>query len=245
MILGSDGSRLSKRHGAVGVMQYFEDGILPEALLNYLVRLGWSHGDQEIFTREEMIGLFELADVNKSASAFNPEKLLWLNQHYMKESPPQRLADLLRLHLQHAGIDPDSGPDLIEVVSAFRERVKTLKELAEICAFLFKDLDHYDVKAAGKNLTEAATEPLQRLYDVFVELPQWQATVLHDTVQNVTGQLGLKFGKVAQPLRFAITGGAASPSIDVTLALLGREKTLQRIQQALVFITEQSANDAD
>jgi glutamyl-tRNA synthetase len=245
MILGSDGSRLSKRHGAVGVMQYFEDGILPEALLNYLVRLGWSHGDQEIFTREEMIGLFELADVNKSASAFNPEKLLWLNQHYMKESPPQRLADLLRLHLQHAGIDPDSGPDLIEVVSAFRERVKTLKELAEICAFLFKDLDHYDVKAAGKNLTEAATEPLQRLYDVFVELPQWQATVLHDTVQNVTGQLGLKFGKVAQPLRFAITGGAASPSIDVTLALLGREKTLQRIQQALAFITEQSANDAD
>jgi glutamyl-tRNA synthetase len=155
------------------------------------------------------------------------------------------LADLLRMHLQQEGIDPDSGPDLSDVVVAFRERAKTLKELARVCIFLFRDFDHYDEKAAGKNLTEAAGELLQWLYAAFAELPQWQSAALHDAVQNVTEQSGLKFGKVAQPLRFAITGGAASPSIDVTLALLGRAKTLNRIRYALAYIAQRGASNAE
>lgn len=240
MILGSDGSRLSKRHGAVSVMQYYEDGILPQALLNYLVRLGWSHGDQEIFSRTEMIELFDLDAVNKSASTFNQDKLLWLNQHYLKETPPEQLAELLLPHFQQAGINPDSGANLSDVVVAFRERAKTLKELVQVSTFLFKEFEEYDAKAARKNLTAEAAEPLQRLQQLLSELSDWQREKLHDIVQNVTEELGLKFGKVAQPLRLAITGGAPSPSIDETLALLGKEKTLARIQRALLFIGQMS-----
>ncbi len=241
MILGEDGARLSKRHGAVSVMQYRDDGFLPEALLNYLVRLGWSHGDQEIFSLEEMIQLFEITDVNKAPSAFNTEKLLWLNQHYIKESDPLHVAHLLSPHLGNLGIDPAEGPDLVEVVEAQRERAKTLVEMAEISRFIYQDFEDFDPVAAKKNLRPAAREPLQRMRAALEAQDDWSAEALHRLVDQVSESLGLKMGKVAQPLRVAVVGRAASPGIDVTLHLVGREKCLRRIDKALEFIRQREA----
>ena len=156
MILGDDGARLSKRHGAVSVMSYRDAGYLPEALLNYLVRLGWSHGDQEIFSLAEMTQLFDIQDVNKAASSFNTDKLLWLNQHYIKTSEPEHVAQHLSWHMGELGIDPADGPALVDVVVLLQERAKTLKEMAESSVYFYRDVDAYDEKAAQKNLTEAS-----------------------------------------------------------------------------------------
>jgi glutamyl-tRNA synthetase len=243
MILGDDGARLSKRHGAVSVMQYMEDGFLPEALLNYLVRLGWSHGDQEIFSVDEMIQLFEIEDVNKGASSFNTEKLLWLNQHYIKESDPLHIAHLLSPHMGRLDIDPTTGPDLVEVVKAQQERAQTLVEMAEISAFFYKDFQEFDDNAAKKNLRPVAREPLEVMREALAGLNEWTAEALHQLVQDVADKLEVKMGKVAQPLRVAVVGRAASPGIDVTLHLVGREACLRRIDKALEYISlrEQSA----
>ena len=243
MILGDDGARLSKRHGAVSLMQYMEDGFLPEALLNYLVRLGWSHGDQEIFFVDEMIQLFEIEDVNKGASSFNTEKLLWLNQHYIKESDPLHIAHLLSPHMGRLDIDPTTGPDLVEVVKAQQERAQTLVEMAEISAFFYKDFQEFDDNAAKKNLRPVAREPLEVMREALAGLNEWTAEALHQLVQDVADKLEVKMGKVAQPLRVAVVGRAASPGIDVTLHLVGREACLRRIDKALEYISlrEQSA----
>jgi len=242
MILGDDGARLSKRHGAVSVMQYKEDGYLPEALLNYLVRLGWSHGDQEVFSVEEMIQLFDVKDVNKAASSFNTEKLQWLNQHYIKASDPQRIARLLSPHMERLGIDPGEGPDLVKVAEAQQERAKTLVEMAEISAFFYKDFDEFDETAAKKNLRPVAREPLERMREVLAAQEEWSGEALHKLVQDVAEELGLKMGKVAQPLRVAVVGRAASPGIDVTLELVGKEACLRRIDKALEFIAQREAS---
>ncbi len=238
MILGDDGSRLSKRHGAVSVLEYRNQGILPEALLNYLVRLGWSCGDQEIFSLDEMIGLFDIDAVNKAASSFNTEKLLWLNQHYIKNDDPARIAHLLSAHMGDLGIDPAEGPDLIEVVRVQQERAKTLVEMAEISAFFYRDFDGYDETAAKKNLRPVAIEPLALTRKVLAELDAWTPESLHQAVVSVAESLDLKLGKVAQPLRVAIAGRAASPGIDVTLHLVGRDACLRRIDRALDYIGE-------
>lgn len=235
MILGDDGARLSKRHGAVGVMQYMEDGFLPEALLNYLVRLGWSHGDQEVFSVDQMIQLFELGDINKAPSSFNTEKLRWLNQHYLKTSDTLRIAHLLSHHLGKLGIDPSEGPELIEVVEAQRERATTLVEMAEISVFFYRDFETFDEAAAKKHLRPVAREPLERMRQE-LQACDWTAQVLHDLVQAVADSMQLKMGKVAQPLRVAVSGRAASPGIDVTLYLVGREACLRRIDKAIEFI---------
>ncbi|MGB5260481.1 MAG: glutamate--tRNA ligase [Gammaproteobacteria bacterium] len=236
MILGDDGSRLSKRHGAVGVMEYRKLGILPEALLNYLVRLGWSHGDQEIFTVDEMVELFDINDVNRSASAFNTDKLVWLNQHYIKHDTPERIARLLSPHMGDLGIDPATGPDLVEVVAAQQERASTLVEMAEISKFFYQDFEEFEEKAARKHLTAAALEPLGLLRERLGKVAEWQPDPLHDLVKLVAEELELKLGKVAQPLRVAVVGRAASPGIDVTLYLVGREACLRRIDMALEYI---------
>jgi glutamyl-tRNA synthetase len=241
MILGDDGARLSKRHGAVGVMQYMEDGFLPEALLNYLVRLGWSHGDQEIFSKDEMIQLFEIGDVNKAPSSFNTEKLLWLNQHYIKASDPLRIAHLLSPHLGRLDIDPAEGPDLVDVVKAQQERAKTLVEMAEISAFIYRDFEEFEPAAAKKHLRLVAKEPLQRMRQALDSQLEWTQEALHDLVQQVADALELKMGKVAQPLRVAVVGRAASPGIDVTLWLVGKEASLRRIDKALEFIARREA----
>lgn len=236
MILGADGARLSKRHGAVSVMQFRDDGYLPEALLNYLVRLGWSHGDQEIFSIDEMIEFFELENVNGSASTFNMEKLLWLNHHYIMHSDPAHVARHLSWHIGQLGIDPTEGPELIEVVKAQRERCKTLVEMAAASIYFYKDFECYDEKAAKKNFTQGSDEVLAKLYEEFSAVTYWNGEILHHIVLNVAETLSLGLGKVAQPLRVAVCGSAVSPAIDVTLSLLGKEKTLNRLQKAIEHI---------
>jgi glutamyl-tRNA synthetase len=236
MILGSDGARLSKRHGAVSVMQYRDDGYLPEALLNYLVRLGWSHGDQEIFSLDEMIQHFDLENVNGSASTFNPEKLLWLNHHYIMHSDPAHVAHHLSWHIGNLDVDPTEGPALVDVVKAQRERCKTLVEMAAASVYFYKEFADYDEKAAKNNFKPEAKPVLQRLLTEFEKASVWDGTQLHQIVLDVAEALELKLGKVAQPLRVAVCGSGVSPAIDVTLSLLGREKVLSRIKRAIAYI---------
>ncbi|MDT8407638.1 MAG: glutamate--tRNA ligase [Methylococcales bacterium] len=238
MILGADGARLSKRHGAVSVLQYREQGFLPEALLNYLVRLGWSHGDQEIFTLDELVEKFRLETVNAAPSAFNPEKLVWVNHQHIMTAAPEHVARHLRPYLEQRGIDPEAGPDLKAVVLLLRERSKTLIEMAEGSRYFYQEFEDYDAKAAQKNFKGEAAQVLATLAKQFAELTDWQADALHQVVIDTSETLELKLGKVAQPLRVALTGTGQSPSIDATLALLGRDKTLSRIDRALAFIQQ-------
>ncbi len=241
MILGEDGKRLSKRHGAVSVMQYREEGFLPEALLNYLVRLGWSHGDQEIFSLDEMIELFDVSDVNVAASTFNTEKLLWLNQQYIIAAPVEEIAHHLSIHLGKLGIDPSEGPDILEVVAAQKERAQTLVEMAQISEFIYRDFEAFDETAAKKNLRPVAREPLEKMREALAAIDEWTAENLHQCVNEVAEALELKMGKVAQPLRVAVVGRAASPGIDVTLYLVGKAACLRRIDMALEFIAQREA----
>ena len=233
MILGSDGKRLSKRHGAVSVLQYQEEGYLPEALLNYLVRLGWSHGDQEIFSREEMVQYFELTAVHKSASIFNPEKLLWLNQQYIQSTPPVQLAKHLRLHFERLQIDTSQGPDLVEVIKAMQTRAKTLVELAQGCKPFYHEPVAYDHKAVVAHLNDAGRQALRVLKLALLQCDSWEKEVLHGVLKATADGLHFKMGQIAQPLRIALTGGTVSPPIDLTAQLLGKTNTLLRIDKLL------------
>ena len=228
MILGADGAKLSKRHGAVSVLEYQKEGYLPDALLNYLVRLGWSHGDQEVFTREEMIAAFDIAHVGKAASAFNPEKLMWLNQQHIMKAPRATLVAALREQLAMLGVTDADDALCGGVVEALRERAKTMKEMASASLFFFRD-PVMDEKAVAKHLTPEAKAVLGELRDAFAGAGEWSAAALHGLLQSFAEARGLGLGKVAQPLRVALTGGTVSPPIDGTLAVLGREKVLARI----------------
>ncbi len=243
MILGDDGARLSKRHGAVSVISFRDQGYLPEALLNYLVRLGWSHGDQELFSIEEMIECFEIGDVNRAASTFNHDKLDWVNQQYLQHADPARIARLLSPHMGRLDIDPSTGPDLVEVVKAQAARAKTLAELAEISAFCYRDFETFDESSAKKHLRPIARESLERLASAFelMAYEDWTPEELKRVVERVAEELEVNLGKVAQPLRVAIVGRAASPGIDETLMLVGKEATLRRIGKALDFIAAREA----
>lgn len=236
MILGPDGKKLSKRHGALSVLQYREEGYLPQALLNYLVRLGWSHGDQEIFTLEEMIELFDIADVNPSASTFNPDKLLWVNQQHLKMAGYDDVEADLRYQFERQGIEVSNGPDLRRLFEIQKERTRTLAELVEQSRTFFEEFTEFDPVAAKKHLRPAALEGLHRIREALMELEDWSAPALHQTVVSVAEALGLKLGKLAQPLRVAVTGSAVSPSIDATLELLGKKRTLERLARAIAFI---------
>nr|VFJ87775.1 MAG: glutamyl-tRNA synthetase [Candidatus Kentron sp. H]VFJ89507.1 MAG: glutamyl-tRNA synthetase [Candidatus Kentron sp. H]VFJ96173.1 MAG: glutamyl-tRNA synthetase [Candidatus Kentron sp. H] len=232
MIMGPDGQRLSKRHGAVNVMAYRNQGYLPEALLNYLVRLGWSHGDQELFSLDEMVELFDIAAVHRGAAAFDPEKLAWLNQHYIKHADPAHIARYLSGHMGRLGIDPSEGPDLVEVVMVQRERAKTLEEMAGNSVYFYRDFDGFH-KGAEKHLTQAAGEALQGLRARLAALEEWSATRIHQTLQEAAEERGMKFGKLAQPVRVAVTGRTFSPPIDITLELVGKSQTLHRMERAI------------
>jgi glutamyl-tRNA synthetase len=234
MILGADGAKLSKRHGAVSVLQYEEEGFLPWALLNYLVRLGWSHGDQEVFTREEMIAAFDIRDVNKAASAFNPEKLLWLNQQHMMRTRPADLVPYLRAQLQRLGLDSDDAQLLEGVVLAQRERAKTMKEMAQNSRFFFVQDIELDPKAAKKHLTASEVPALAQVRTCLAGVTEWSAASIHEALNALAARLGVGLGKIAQPLRVAVTGSSVSPPIDATLALVGRERTLARIDSGLI-----------
>ena len=236
LILDQDGKKLSKRHGAASVLEYRERGYLPEALLNYLVRLGWSHGDQEIFSIDEMIELFDISQVNKAAAALNPDKLTWLNQHYLRESRAERIACLLKTKLVELGVDVSGPPDLKELAGIQKERVKTITEMAEQSRFFYEEFAQYDENAAKKHLRPVAHEPLRQVREAFAGLADWDRDALHAAIDAVAEQQAIKFGKIAQPLRVAVTGSAISPSIDTTLALLGRDRTLSRLARALELI---------
>lgn len=241
LILGPDGKKLSKRHGAASVLEYREAGYLPEAMLNYLVRLGWSHGDQEIFSREEMIRLFDIKDINKSAAAINPDKLLWLNQHYLQAGETSRLAGLFAGILKEEGIDPASGPPLEDLVEVQKTRVKTLREMLEQSLCFYREFEVHDKNAAKKHLRPVIMEPMQTLHERLADLNIWDDESIHTAINEVAEEYELKLGKLAQPLRVAVTGGPVSPSIDATLRLLGRENSLARIDRALEYIRQRAA----
>ena len=240
LILDSEGKKLSKRHGASSVLEYRDQGYLPEALLNYLVRLGWSHGDQEIFSVGEMIELFDVGQVNKAAAALNPDKLAWLNQHYLRESKAEDIACLLKRKLVGLGVDVSGPPDLKEVAGIQKERVKTITEMAGQSRFFYEEFAEYDETAAKKHLRPAVLEPLRQVSETFAGLADWNRDALHAAIDAVAEQQATRFGKIAQPLRVAVTGGAVSPSIDATLELLGRDKTLSRLGRALALVERRS-----
>jgi len=231
MILGGDGKRLSKRHGAVSVMQYRDDGFLPEALINYLARLGWSHGDQEIFSTEELVQFFSLDALNNSPAAFNQEKLLWLNQHYMKTSNVERVAEALDYHMQLLDIDAKNGPPLTEVIKAQRERTKTLKEMAERSRFFYEDVPVTDEMRA--QITPENEQALIAVRHSLADLAEWSKGAIHTAIAATADQHGLKMGKVAQPLRIILTGGNVSPPIDITIELIGQKRVLQQLDAVL------------
>jgi glutamyl-tRNA synthetase len=239
MILGADGAKLSKRHGAVSVLHYRDEGYLPEALLNYLVRLGWSHGDREVFTLAEMTELFDIRDVNKSASAFNPEKLLWLNQQHIMRATPEMLAVYLKPQLAAIGIVVDDDARIAGVARALQERAKTLKEMAQKSTFFLTELQGYEEKAAKKDLTSEAVRPLTVVLEKLTALTDWRAAAIHDIVNLTAAELQLGLGKVAQPIRVAVSGTSVSPPLDVTLEVLGRATSLARLQRALDYAARQ------
>jgi len=241
MILGDDGKKLSKRHGAVGVMQYRDDGYLPEALLNYLVRLGWSHGDQEIFSVAEMAELFTLDAVSKSASAFNTEKLQWLNHHYINTLPPEYVATHLQWHIEEQKIDTRTGPELAKLVGLLGERCKTLKEMAESCRYFYEDFAGFDADAAKKHLRPVARQPLEVVRDKLAALDEWTVENVHQAIQSTADELEVGMGKVGMPLRVAVTGAGQSPGLDVTVEAIGCSRSIARIEQALTFISEREA----
>jgi len=241
MILGPDGSRLSKRHGAMNVLEYRDQGFLPEALLNYLVRLGWAHGDQELFSREEMIRLFDLSAVNNAPSRFNTEKLSWLNQQYIQAGDREHLARRLAEHMQRTGVGTENGPPLVKVVDAYRDRAVTLDEMARSSWYAFQDFEAIDEKAARQHLKPSTAAPMASLLQRLAGLPKWEKGALHEALAGVASDFGLGFGKIGQPVRVAITSGTVSPPVDVTLELVGRERSLARITKALEYIAGASA----
>ncbi|HGN0024383.1 TPA: glutamate--tRNA ligase [Proteus mirabilis] len=238
MILGDDGKKLSKRYNAVSVMQYRDDGYLPEALLNYLVRLGWSHGDQEIFSIDEMIKDFTLEAISKSASAFNTDKLLWLNHHYINTLPAEQVAVHLDWHIKQQNIDTSNGPSLVELIKLLGERCKTLKEMAESCHYFYVDFDSFEETAAKKHLRPVARQPLEVVRDKLSAITDWTAENVHKAIQETAEELEVGMGKVGMPLRVAVTGAGQSPALDVTVHAIGKARSIARISKALDFITE-------
>jgi len=241
MILGDDGKRLSKRHGAVSVLQFKEMGFLPHALLNYLVRLGWSNGDQEIFSLEEMIASFDLKNVSRGVSSFNYDKLHWLNQHYQKSDAPEEVAKALKWHFEQAGIDLSQGPDLKELVITQAERCKTLAEMCAMSKYFFTDSIEYDEDAVKKHLRPVVLEPLTALYERLKDLESWNQDSLQACINDVSAQFDINMSKIAQPLRVAVTGSGMSPAIDMTLTLLGKKRTLARLEVGLDKIKQRAA----
>jgi glutamyl-tRNA synthetase len=236
MILGPDGAKLSKRHGAVNIMQYREDGYLPQAMLNYLVRLGWSHGDQEIFSIEEMIADFDLEHINASSARFDFEKLKWINKHYLVESKIEDIAAEVEYHFAKAGLDIKDGPSLEDLVPVMAEKAETLVELAEKSSYFYSDDFEYDAAAVKKHIKATTGEILIATLGNLEALSResWQdETILHSVISTTAEQCECGMGKVGMPLRIAITGSGQSPNIGVTLKLLGKARVVARIHRAI------------
>jgi glutamyl-tRNA synthetase len=227
MILGGDGQKLSKRHGAVSVMQYDEDGYLPEAVLNYLARLGWSHGDEEVFSMQQFCEWFDLDHITSSAAQFNTEKLNWLNNHYIKQASAESLVGDITKRLAKLNVSVSETPHLASVIDLYKERANTLNELAASIAYFYQK-PVMDIAAAEKHLTVEVKPVIATLADL-LKVVDWQAEAIHHAINEVVTQYQLKFPKVAMPLRVMLTGIAQSPSIDQVMKLMGREEVLARI----------------
>lgn len=235
MILDPEGAKLSKRHGAANVMQYRDDGYLPHALLNYLVRLGWSHGDQELFSKAEMLNLFKIEDVNSKASRLDPAKLNWINQHYLKTDAPDDVAKHLIWYLERAGYELGTGPKPADVVVALRDRVHTLKEMAEKAKVWYQPLqsEDFDQDAVAKQFTAAVRAPFELFIAKLSDVSDWTLANIHNAFAETLAELGLGMGKVGPAIRVAITGTTISPSIDHTVFLCGKQQALERLHSAL------------
>lgn len=240
MTLGEDGSKLSKRHGAMDIREYREQGYIPEALLNFMVRLGWSHGDKEEFSISEMIALFDVKDINQSASTFSPDKLIWLNQQHMMKAPIDSLEPLLEYQMERLGINSDHGPSINKVIKVYRERAETFEEMAKSCRYCFEDFDEIDEKAAKKHLRPIVLEPLQEICDRFDVLTEWSLDEIDACIQKTVSKFDINMGKLGQPLRVAVTGGSSSPSIGLTVELIGRDRVLERLQKAIEVVKKRS-----
>lgn len=238
MILGSDGERLSKRHGAVGVMEFRNLGFLPEAIINYLARLGWSHGDQEIFSMDELKTLFNLNSCNSSPASFDLQKLLWFNQVYLKSMNPEDIAKHLQWHLKQQNLDISNGVSIEKVIKLQSNRVKTLKEMVEVSRYFYENFDEYDHTSATLHLNNQSKHILEYSLDKFksVESENWNSDYISSLLKNITKELNIKFPELAMPLRVAITGTVNSPSIDQTISLISKEVVLNRILKAIHYI---------
>ncbi len=238
MILGSDGERLSKRHGAVGVMEFRNLGFLPEAIINYLARLGWSHGDQEIFSMDELKTLFELKNCNSSPASFDLNKLLWFNQVYLKSMNPEDIAKHLQWHLKQQNLDITNGISIEKVIKLQSNRVKTLKEMVEVSRYFYEDFDKYDTESAQRYLNTQSKHVLEYSLDKFksVDLENWNSDYISSLLKNIAKELNIKFPDLAMPLRVSITGTVNSPSIDQTISLISKEVVLNRILKAIHYI---------
>ena len=234
LIHGPDGAKMSKRHGAVAVTEYREAGYLPDAMVNYLARLGWSHGDQEVFSRQELIELFDVRDVGKTAARFDQDKLDWLNAHYLRAASPEALADDVRARLAALGVtDTENGPDLVRAIALLQERSRNLAELARGARFFYAAPDEYDDKAVRKHLKASAWPLVEDFAREAAALEDWTAEAIHALISGLCDRHGVKMGRLAQPIRILVSGGPVSPPIDATLALLGREETLRRIRSGI------------
>ena len=240
MILGSDKARLSKRHGATSVMAYYDMGYLPEALVNYLVRLGWSYGDQEVFSKEELIKYFSFENIGKAAAIFNPEKLLWLNQQYIINSTNERLAELVFPFLIKDGIISEGHKMdmawLAKAAGTLKERAKTLIELSSSLRYYIADEVEFDEKAKKKFLNEETAALLSELKDALISVETFTEKELEEPFKMIMEKHDIKFGKIAQPLRVALTGGTQSPGIFEVLEVMGKDKTIKRLEKAVESI---------
>jgi len=236
MVLGKDRARFSKRHGAVSVTAYRDMGYLPDAMLNYLVRLGWSHGDQEFFTRKELIEVFDIEHIGRSAGVFDPDKLLALNADHIMATPPNRLIKPLAPFLKEYGIDIHEGLFIERVIKTLSARSKTLKDMAADALFYFHDNISYEQKAAQKFFKPAALEPMRLLIDRLEALEEFTEENLEGAFKTVMAQCGLKLGKIAQPVRLALTGKTASPGIFEITSIIGKERVISRLKKAIRFI---------
>lgn len=243
MILGDDGKRMSKRHGAVSVMQYQEDGIMPPALLNYLARLGWSHGDQELFSLDELVDLFALEDCQRSGSVFDNTKLLWVNQQHLLKLDDEALGQMLKQELTGVKTDIATGPKPARLAAVLRDRSQTIKEMVQQSQIYYVDDITYDEKAASKQLRPVALPVMMALADKLAATADWQSSVLKDGLNSLAKELEIGFGKIGQPLRVALTGGNASPDIADTLELIGKERSIARVKKAVAFIEQRMASN--
>jgi len=236
MIHGADKTKLSKRHGATSVRAYREDGYLPEAMINYLTRLGWSYGDQEIFSKEELIDKFTLDNVGKSPAIFNLEKLQWLNAHYIKEKPANELAELILPLMNEKGFNAENNNKLLMIIKQLRERSKTLNDFVSRSFYFYTDDFKYEEKAKNKFLIEDSIPIFKAIIDKLTLIVNFDHDHIQKALEQVVEELGLKFGEIAQPMRVALTGGTASPGIGEVVEILGKEKVLKRLQKAIELI---------